>query len=277
MLNKAKKSALGRGLDALLPKVELQSGIKEVAIESLSVSPFQPRKRLDVDAIGELAQSIAEKGILQPIVVRSKEGLYEIVAGERRFRAAQQLGLKTVPVIVKELNDQEALEIAIIENLQRESLSAVEEARAFKQLMGFGLNQEALAKAVGKSRSAVANALRLLSLSDAALASLDTGEISAGHARAILSQPEDYRDWALAQILGQNLNVRQAEQLIPPALRPKPKMDDVENHFLRLEEDLSRHVGTKVQIRGRDKGKVELHFHSMDELERLLELLGYQP
>jgi len=275
VLNKPKKLALGRGLDALLPKLETVS-VQEVAIESLQVSPFQPRKRLAVETIDELAQSIAEKGILQPILVRAKAGAFEIVAGERRFRAAQQLALKTVPVIVKSLTDQETLEIAIIENLQRESLSPLEEARAFQQLMEFGLNQEDVAKSLGKSRSAVANTLRLLKLSEAALKALDEGQISAGHARAILSKPEAYQDWTLTQILGQNLNVRQAEQLIPPALKPKARPDSVEKHFIQLEEDLSRHVGTKVQILGREKGRLELYFHSMDELERLLELLGYQ-
>lgn len=213
----AKRSSLGRGLDALLPKVEKGRGIEQLPLEALRVSAFQPRKRIDPAAIAELASSVAQKGVLQPLLVRPADSGYEIVAGERRFRAAQQVGLATVPAIVKPLTDRETLEIALIENLQRESLSAVEEARAFKQLMDFGLNQEAVAQAVGKSRSAVANTLRLLQLDGEALAALDEGRISAGHARAILSLPEAARPWALRRILEEGLSVRQAERLEYPA------------------------------------------------------------
>jgi ParB family transcriptional regulator, chromosome partitioning protein len=275
----AKRSGLGRGLDALLPKVE-RGGVEQVNLEQLHVSPYQPRKRIDPEAIAELASSIAEKGVLQPLLVRPSLTGYEIVAGERRFRAAKQAGLNSVPVIVKNLNDQETLEIAIIENLQRENLNAVEEALAFRKLMEFGLNQEDVAKAVGKSRSAVANTLRLLQLPEGALKALEDERISAGHARAILAQPEDDRLWALEQVLMQNLNVRQAEALIRPTVSPiMPKRDSAaKDHgvFEQLEEDLSRFVGTKAKIIGRDSGKIELYFHSREELERLMHLLGYQ-
>jgi ParB family transcriptional regulator, chromosome partitioning protein len=275
----AKRSGLGRGLDALLPKVE-RGGVEQVNLEQLHVSPYQPRKRIDPEAIAELAASIAEKGVLQPLLVRPSLTGYEIVAGERRFRAAKQAGLNSVPVIVKNLNDQETLEIAIIENLQRENLNAVEEALAFRKLMEFGLNQEDVAKAVGKSRSAVANTLRLLQLPEGALKALEDERISAGHARAILAQPEDDRLWALEQVLMQNLNVRQAEALIRPSVSPiMPKRDSAaQDHsvFEQLEEDLSRFVGTKAKIIGRDSGKIELYFHSREELERLMNLLGYQ-
>jgi ParB family transcriptional regulator, chromosome partitioning protein len=275
----AKRSGLGRGLDALLPRVE-RGGVEQVNLEQLHVSPYQPRKRIDPEAIAELASSIAEKGVLQPLLVRPSLAGFEIVAGERRFRAAKQAGLSSVPVIVKNLNDQETLEIAIIENLQRENLNAVEEALAFRKLMEFGLNQEDVAKAVGKSRSAVANTLRLLQLPEGALKALEDERISAGHARAILAHPEDDRLWALEQILMQNLNVRQAEALIRPSFSPiMPKRDSVgreQSAFEQLEEDLSRHVGTRVKIVGRDVGKLELHFHSREELERLMGLLGYQ-
>jgi ParB family chromosome partitioning protein len=270
-----KRSGLGRGLDALLPKPE--TGLKQIALEELSVSPFQPRKQLNPEAIAELAQSIAEKGILQPLVVRPTAEGYEIVAGERRYRAAQKLGLATVPAVVRQLSDQETLEIAIIENLQREDLNPVEEAKAFKQLMGFGLSQDMLAKAVGKSRSAVANTLRLLNLPSEALTALETGQISAGHARAILAQPEAAQSWALEQILKHNLTVRQAEQLKQDSQRQTTKRDEGARLFEALETDLARHVGTKVKVSGRDKGKLELYFYSPEELNRLLELLGYQP
>jgi ParB family transcriptional regulator, chromosome partitioning protein len=242
----------------------------------------EPRKRMDPEAIAELSASIAEKGVLQPLLVRPSETGYEIVAGERRFRAAKQAGLTTVPVIIKNLSDQETLEIAIIENLQREDLNAVEEALAFKKLMDFGLNQEDVAKAVGKSRSAVANTLRLLQLSDATLNALADERISAGHARAILSQPESDRDWALQQILENNLNVRQAEELKRPefsVLTPRGEMiiqTSSNSEYGQLEQDLTRHVGSKVVIKGKDKGRLELYFYSREELERLLSMLGYQ-
>jgi ParB family transcriptional regulator, chromosome partitioning protein len=273
------RSGLGRGLDALLPKID-RGGVEQVNLEQLQVSPYQPRKRMDPEAIAELSASIAEKGVLQPLLVRPSDTGYEIVAGERRFRAAKQAGLTTVPVIVKNLSDQETLEIAIIENLQREDLNAVEEAMAFKKLMEFGLNQEDVAKAVGKSRSAVANTLRLLQLSDTALNALADERLSAGHARAILAQPEGDQDWALQHILENNLNVRQAEELKRPEFTPLvPKGDMPKIHegmYGQLEQDLARHIGSKVLIKGKDKGRLELHFHSREELERLLGILGYQ-
>ncbi len=268
----AKRSSLGRGLDALLPKAE---GIRQVSLEALQVSPFQPRKSLDAEATAELAASIALKGVIQPLLVRPVASGFEIVAGERRFRAAKQAGLTSVPAVVRSLSDQETLELAIIENLQREDLSVVEEARAFKQLMGFGLNQEAVAKAVGKSRSAVANTLRLLNLSDEALDALEKNELTAGHARAILALPETDRDWALEQILSKQLTVRQAEALDPQS-KPRRTAPSPSGHYREVEEELARQVGAKVKIKGKEKGRLELFFHSEDELTRLLGLLGYE-
>ena len=267
------KRSLGRGLDALLPKVE-KGGVEQLPLSELSVSVYQPRKRLDPEGVAELARSVAQRGVLQPLLVRPSGQGYEIVAGERRFRAAQQAGLETVPVVVKTLDDRETLEIALIENVQREDLSAVEEARAFKQLLEFGLSQEEVADAVGKSRSAVANTLRLLQLGDAALSALDEGRISAGHARAILAQPETDREWALTTILNKQLSVRQAEQLGRPTDQAAPLTQRVAHSDLEL--NLSRVVGTKVRVSGHEKGKIELHFSSTDELERLLELLNYR-
>ena len=270
----AKGRGLGRGLDALLPKAEKRT--HQIDLKEIRVSGDQPRKRLDEAAIAELAASIADKGVLQPILVRPVEGGFEIVAGERRFRAAERAGLASVPVVVKELDDRETLEVAIVENLQREDLTPVEEARAFKQLMDFGLSQEGVAEAVGKSRSAVANTLRLLNLPEKALGALDDGVITAGHARAILSQPEKDQLWAFQQIVGRGLSVRESEALTRNAGRSGKKRDVHVGRHARLEEDLSRHAGTKVQIRGGNQGRIELHFHSEDELQRLLELLGYQ-
>jgi ParB family chromosome partitioning protein len=274
------KRSLGRGLDALLPKVEKERGVEQLPLAELTVSIYQPRKRLDPEGIAELARSVAQKGVLQPLLVRPNGSGYEIVAGERRFRAAQQAGLESVPVVVKTLSDRETLEIALIENVQREDLSAVEEARAFKQLLEFGLSQEEVADAVGKSRSAVANTLRLLHLGDAALQALDEGRMSAGHARAILAQPESDRDWALAIIVEKQLSVREAEQLERPTVHGGEKAaaqkQGRRGQYGDLELELSRSVGTKVRVTGDNKGKIELHFGSRDELERLLELLNYQ-
>ena len=277
----AKRSSLGRGLDALLPKTEKDKGkgVDQLPVDALSVSSYQPRKYIDPEAIAELASSVAQKGILQPLLVRPLEKGYEIVAGERRFRAAQQVGLKTVPAIIRDLTDRETLEIAIIENVQRENLNSVEEAQAFKQLMDFGMNQEEVAKAVGKSRSAVANTLRLLQLGDAALEALEKRTISAGHARAILAQPESDRTWALERILENDLSVREAEGLKRQVITSSPqtsKKDTSDGRYAHIETDLARQIGTRVKVLGSNKGKIELHFHSQDELQRLLELLHYQ-
>jgi len=249
-----------------------------MALGELRVSPLQPRRSFDEETLAELAASIGEKGVLQPLLVRPCEGGYEIVAGERRYRAAQRAGLDRVPVVVRELSDQETLEIAIVENLQREDLNPVEEARAFRQLMGFGLTQEAVAQAVGKSRSAVANTLRLLSLPAAAQEALETGVISAGHARAVLAQRAEDRDWALQQVIGRQLSVRQAESLRrPTGAAGRRRAADRDERYAALAEDLTRFVGARVRVRGGTKGTIEMHFHDMDELQRLLELLGYQP
>lgn len=267
----AKSRGLGRGLDSLLPK----TGVQQVALSELNVSPFQPRKSLDKGALTELASSIAEKGVLQPLLVRPTDGGFEIVAGERRFRAAEQAGLSSVPVVVKTLGDQETLEIAIVENLQREDLSPVDEARAFAQLQGFGLKQDDVARAVGKSRSAISNSLRLLKLPDEALAALDRGVITSGHARAILSQPESDRLWAFGEIRDRELSVREAEALVRPSGKPT-RVGVTDGRYAELQDELSRHVGTKVMIKGGSRGRIELHFYSRDELEGLLERLGYQ-
>lgn len=269
----AKARGLGRGLDALLPRPE--AGVRQVALKDLKVSSLQPRQRFDEAAIAELAASIVEKGVLQPLLVRPVAGGYEIVAGERRFRAAQQAGLGSVPVVVRELNDQQTLEAAIIENLQREDLDDLEEAKAFQQLLGFGLTQEAVAKAVGRSRPAVANALRLLTLPEAAAKALSRREITAGHARAILAQPDADREWALQQVLQRSLTVREAEGLRRPSARAAKDPAVADHPYRELEARLTRHAGSKVRIVGGRRGRIELHFSDEDELHRLLEMLDY--
>ncbi len=267
----AKPRGLGRGLDALLPRVE--KGVQQVPLAQLRPSPFQPRHTIDEAELAELAASIASKGVLQPILVRPSASGYEIVAGERRFRAAKLAGLITVPAMVRDLSDQETLEIAIVENLQRQDLNPMEEARAFKQLLDFGLNQEKVAEAVGRSRSAIANTLRLLVLPEIVQDAIEAGRVSAGHGRAVLAQAEPDRLWAFEQIITRDLSVRAAETL---KRTTKASTEAKGRHYQHLEQDLSRHAGTKVSISGGKRGRIELHFHNEDELQRLLELLGYQ-
>ena len=270
---KGKSRGLGRGLDALLPKAEA-GGTRMLAVESLTASPYQPRGRFDDENLAELAASIAEKGVLQPLLVRPAGDRFEIVAGERRFRAAVQAGLSSVPAVVRAMDDRETLEVAIVENLQREDLTPIEEARAYQRLIDFGHDQAGVATAVGRSRSAIANTLRLLRLPEEAQRALEGGEITSGHARAILALPEEDRAWALERILAHGLTVRQAEALRRPTEHAARPQRDA--RFRALEEDLARHAGTKVRVQGGKRGRVELHFRSEEELERILELLGYQ-
>lgn len=266
---------LGRGLDALLPRAE--GATKQLPVADLKVSSVQPRQVFAPDALAELAASIAEKGVLQPLLVRPMAGGYEIIAGERRFRAAQMAGLKAVPVVVRELDDRQALEIAIIENLQREDLDDLEEAEAYQRLLDFGLTQEEVAKAVSKSRPAVANALRLLTLSLDAKQALREGSISAGHARAILAQAAGDRAWALEQVVRRQLTVRQAEGLRREREKPRTRRSgEREQRYLAISEELTRQLGARVLVKGGKRGAIELRFHDDEELERLLDVLGYR-
>ncbi len=276
----AKTGGLGRGLDALIPKALVpEKPTSSLAIKDIIPNPKQPRGFFDDAALEELTSSIREKGVLQPLLVRPKGKGFEIVAGERRWRAAQRAGLEEVPVVIRELSDHETLEIALIENLQREDLNPLEEARAFNALLELGSTQDDVAKAVGKARSTVTNSLRLLQLSRDAQKALEDGLLTAGHARAILGQPAADRDWALEQILTRDLTVRDAE-----ALKREPETAAGENKsssskprvHRQLELELSRLTGTKVRIAGQDKGKLELYYHNLEDLNRILEILGYE-
>ena len=276
MLKSSKSGGLGRGLDALIPRNAANAAPHKLLLSELVANAQQPRTVFEDAALEELASSIAEKGVLQPLLVRPKGKGYEIVAGERRFRAAKLAGLTEVPVVVRELDDRETLEIALIENLQRENLNPLEEARAFQGLLELGLTQEQLAKTLGKGRSTIANGLRLLNLSRDAQKALEDGLISAGHARAILSRPAAQQEWALEQTLTHDLNVRQLEQLQKPdnvsheTITSKPRV------HRQLELELARLIGTKVRIVGQDKGRLELHYHTLEDLNRILELIGYE-
>lgn len=282
-----KRRNLGRGLSALLGEDTSPAqagGARQIAIEKLHPGRYQPRRTMGEAELQDLAQSIRELGVLQPILVREdpdRPGNYEIIAGERRWRAAQLAQLHEVPVLVKVLSNKETLEVALVENLQREDLSPLEEAVGLQRLMDeFGHTQEALAKAVGKSRSHVANMLRLLGLPDAVKAMVDKGDLSAGHARALLSAaaPE-----ALArQVVDQGLSVRQTEQLVQRAAAAKssgtrrgPKEKDADTRA--LETDLSDLLGLRVAIaaKGRE-GSVTLYYKSLDQLDGLLQRLSGQ-
>lgn len=276
MLKSSKSGGLGRGLDALIPRSTANATPQKLLLSELVANAQQPRTVFEDAALEELANSIAEKGVLQPLLVRPKGEGYEIVAGERRFRAAKLAGLSEVPVVVRDLDDRETLEIALIENLQRENLNPLEEARAFQGLLELGLTQEQLAKTIGKGRSTVANGLRLLNLSKDAQKALEDGLISAGHARAILARPAAQQEWALEQALTHDLNVRQLEQLKQPEHVSRETIPTKTRTHRQLELELARLTGTKVRIVGQEKGRLELHYHTLEDLNRILELIGYE-
>jgi len=266
-----KKSGLGKGLEALLGESFNEGEVILCDLESLKPNPFQPRKFMDEKAIEELALSIKEKGILQPILVRPKDGGFEIIAGERRWRAAQRAGLKKVPVIVKEVSDRELLELALIENLQRQDLNPLEEAEAYKTLIEqYGYTQEEIAQRVGKDRSSVANSLRLLKLPEEVKEALREGKITRGHAMAILSLPSEKEQLQLLrEILKGELSVRESESLSRRLKKVSPSFDPELELFL---EDLRRTLEAPVKIHYRKgRGRIEIEFFSLDDLERIVQ------
>jgi ParB family chromosome partitioning protein len=281
------KRALGRGIDALLSaEAEGSSSITMVPIRAIRISGHQPRKNFPADALEELARSIQSKGILQPILVQSVGSEeYTVVAGERRFRAAKMAGLMEIPVLIRSFSELEKTEIALIENLQREDLSPVEEAQGYKTLIDVGsLTQEEVAQRVGKNRATVANSLRLLKLPDEILEALDKGRISAGHARALLAvQDEAVQEGLFRRILEQELSVRDVEKEAARSqeqgghkVTPERSNKPAKSPELRsLEEKLIERLGTKVSIRGgHTKGRIEISYYSMEDLERILSLIA---
>ena len=269
------KRALGRGLGALLPPADAPgdaSRLRDLPIESLIANPQQPRKDFDEQALEELAQSIRSSGILQPLVVRPRGAQFEILVGERRWRAAQRAGLGQVPAIVREASDAEALELALVENLLREDLNPVEAAQAYQRLLAeFGWTQEELAKRLGKDRSSVANALRLLRLPAVILEDLRAGRLTMGHARALLGLPSPAAQLRLRQrILTQDWSVRATEAGVqarrPGRLKPRRRAPDLE----AFEEELRLALGTRVRVVGSlQRGRIELPYTSAAELERI--------
>ena len=294
----AAKKGLGKGLDSLIAdKVSTKPAAKEtekkkptsehaadaVMIDIAKVEPNreQPRKKFDEDALLELAESIKQFGVLQPILVQKKDDYYEIIAGERRWRAAKMAGVKKVPVIIKKLTEQEIMEISLIENIQRENLNPIEEAIAFKRLLEeFNLKQDEVAERVSKSRTAVTNSMRLLKLSDKVQQMIIDDMISTGHARALLAIDDPELQYTLAnKIFDEKLSVRETEKLVKEIKNPKkPKEKKVmENAFIYqdLEEKMKGVFGTKVSIasKGKGKGKIEIEYYSDDELEHLFDMM----
>lgn len=285
---------LGKGLDALIPSAQMPKKAKETAediedkgqeklVKITKVEPNreQPRKNFDEDALQELADSIKQFGLLQPILVQDRQSYYEIIAGERRWRAAKLAGLKEVPVIVKSFTEQEIVEISLIENIQREDLNPIEEALAYKRLLTeFSLTQDEVAERVSKSRTTVTNSMRLLKLDERVQQMIIDDMITTGHARALISIEDKNIQYELAQkIFDEKLNVREVEKLVKSIQSPKPKKEpkkvneSLEVVYRDIEERLKQSLGTKVSIQSKENGagKMEIEFFSHEELERITE------
>ena len=289
-----KKRGLGRGLNALIntgtdteskENAKESNEYKEVFVNISLVEPNrnQPRKEFDKDALSELANSIKQYGILQPIIVQKNEDMYEIIAGERRWRAAKEAGLTEVPVIIRDYDKQKIIEITIIENIQRENLNPIEEAMAYQSLMEeYGLKHEELAERVSKNRSTITNSMRLLKLSDNIQQMIIDGKISAGHAKVLLSVENTSEQEKIAQeLISKSLSVRELEKLVKQYIKPRKKKKskddkDYSLFYKEYEDRLKDILGTKVQINTKDKnkGRIEIDYYSAAELERIVELLN---
>ena len=278
-----KNTGLGKGLSALLGddfSMNPSQAPSTLPISQVESCAGQPRKHFDQEKLEELAESIRQHGIIQPLTVRKlSSGYYQIIAGERRWRAARLAGLTEIPAVIIEADDRKAMELAMIENLQREDLSPMEEAEGYKLLVeDYGLTQEQAAQRVGKSRSAVANALRLLALSPALRQMVEDGRLSAGHARALLPLAAALQEQAAATVLKNDLSVRQTEQLVKrlqAAPKPEKKVSPTVNYVAEAERELSGKLGRACHIaHGRKKGRIEIEYYGVDDLNDLLEALG---
>ncbi len=298
----AKRKGLGRGLDALLggntkktaagepdvssPVTEKAADgeLKQLPVEFISRGKYQPRRDMQTEALEELAESIKAQGIMQPIVVRPiGEGKYEIIAGERRWRAAQMAGLDSIPTIIRDVPDEAAIAMALIENIQRENLNPIEEAIALKRLQDeFELTQLEVAEAVGKSRSAITNLLRLINLDDEVKTLLEHGDLEMGHARALLSLSKEDQRLLARQVVTKALSVRQTETLVrqhqQQSQKPKAAEVKVDHNILKLQEGLSEKIGVPVKLdhSAKGKGKLVLSYNSLDELDGILAHLQYE-
>jgi ParB family transcriptional regulator, chromosome partitioning protein len=274
------RNVLGKGLSALIPEgAQQRERIQTIALDRIRPSSLQPRTRFTDTRLNELAESIKEKGVIQPILVRQKGDEFEIIAGERRYRAVKKLGHTEISAIVKNVEDEDLLEISIIENIQREELNKVEEAKAFQRLATqFGMTHEAIAKKVSKDRATITNSLRLLELSGAIHQYIEDGRISAGHAKALLPIVNEKRQIRICErIVKKNLSVRQAENLVRDEVtskihRKSHSRKDI--HVLSVEERLQHRFGTRVQIiQGKKRGKIVMDYYSADDLNRLITAL----
>lgn len=296
-----KKKGLGKGLDSLIPdnrgskaseselptlsekepEAELKSGEQMIKINLVEPNRDQPRKNFEEDALLELADSIKQFGILQPLLVRKRKDYYEIIAGERRWRAAKMAGVKEIPVIIKEYTKQEIIEIGLIENIQRENLNPIEEAMAFKRLLEeFNLKQDEVAERVSKSRTAVTNSMRLLRLDDRVQQMIIDDMVTTGHARALLAIDDKEQQYILAnKIFDEKLSVRETEKLIKDIKNPKKPKEKkiIENAFIYkdIEDKMKEIMGTKVSVasKGNGKGKIEIEYYSDKELERVFDMI----
>jgi ParB family transcriptional regulator, chromosome partitioning protein len=280
-VNAERGTALGRGLSSLIPqRASTSAGVVEVPVARIAPNPYQPRRRIDDETIEELAASIREHGVLQPVLVTETLDGYQLVAGERRVRAARLAGLERIPALVRQLADRDQLEVALVENVQRADLDPIDEALAYRQLIDeFGLTQEGVAQRVGKARATVANTLRLLELHRDVQGAIADGRITEGHGRALGGLPVDGQAHVLGTVVDQALSVRQTEELVrrlreprlARATTPEARLDpDLE----RLEEDLRERLGTKVSLsRSRNGGRIVIEYYSDEELGRLYERL----
>lgn len=297
----AKKGGLGKGLDSLMPnKVntrQLNQGIsqdpaeketvKQVKLSLVEPNRDQPRKKFSEESLAELADSIRQYGIIQPLIVQDKNGYYEIIAGERRWRAAKLAGLKEIPIIIRDISQQEVMEISLIENIQRENLNPIEEALAYKRLLEeFNLKQEEVAKRVSKSRTAVTNSMRLLKLTEDVQQMVIDEKLTMGHARCLIAiEDPDLQKQIALQVIDKNLSVRDTEKLMKKLQKQKESAEEEQKKtaedsvltavYEHIAEQMKTILGTKVEIRRKDKekGKIEIEYYSQDELDRLLQLM----
>lgn len=278
----SRRRGLGRGLESLIPMGEEgpPTGIREIPIDRITPNPWQPRQGLYEEALQELAASIREHGLIQPLIVTQTSDGYQLIAGERRWRAAELAGLERVPVIVKEASERDKLELALVENLQRADLNPLEEAMAYQQLnREFGLTQAQIARRVGKSQAAISNALRLLRLPDGVKQALAAGEISEGHARALIPlEDEELQMEVVKRIRGETLNVRQVERLVRRLLATPPEARRIPSepspHLTALENRFREALGTKVRLfRDEKGGRLVIYFYSDEELQAIYETI----
>ncbi|MEW6523551.1 MAG: ParB/RepB/Spo0J family partition protein [Bacillota bacterium] len=270
------KRALGKGLFALMPETET-GGISQLPVDAVRPNPYQPRRKFDAADMDDLVESVKAHGVVQPVVVRPAGEGYEIIAGERRWRAAVACGLKTIPAAVRECSDRQLMELALVENLQREDLNPMEEAGAYRRLLDeFGLTQEEVAERVGKSRPNVANTLRLLQLVPAVQDMVWSGELSAGHARTLLGVGDGQMQVRLARrVAEEGMSVRQAEALVQGVLRGHraPRRATVAPEVGAIQDRLQEILGTRVRISGDKKGAIEIKYYSREDLVRIVDLL----